>query len=330
MSGRSDSSSISHPDVDRVILTGAWETAALFRSWRPDLPLLAETSGKNAMIVMPSADLDLAASDLVKSAFGHAGQKCSAASLAILVGPVGRSERFARQLVDAVRSLRVAPPSDPTAEVGPVIEPPQGKLAWALTTLDEGEKWLVQPEELDYGPEFAGRFWTPGIRTGVQPGSRFHEEEFFGPVLGIMTAPSLAQAHRAAERRGVRAHRRPLHARTPTTSRRGSTRCRRGTSTSTAASRGPSCSVSPSAAGSALAWAPAPRPVARTTSSGWDRGDPRAGATPSSTLHLRGLDSRITGIVEAAPAEPGLRGVRVGAPRRASPTPSRGTASSAR
>jgi RHH-type proline utilization regulon transcriptional repressor/proline dehydrogenase/delta 1-pyrroline-5-carboxylate dehydrogenase len=86
---------------------------ALFRSWRRDLPLLAETSGKNAMIVMPSADLDLAASDLVKSAFGHAGQKCSAASLAILVGPVARSERFARQLVDAVRSLRVGAPSDP-------------------------------------------------------------------------------------------------------------------------------------------------------------------------------------------------------------------------
>ena len=74
---------IAHDDVDRVILTGSWDTAALFRSWRPELPLLAETSGKNAMIVMPSADLDLAASDLVKSAFGHAGQKCSAASLAI-------------------------------------------------------------------------------------------------------------------------------------------------------------------------------------------------------------------------------------------------------
>ena len=100
---------VSHPDVDRVILTGSWETAALFRSWRPELPLLAETSGKNAIIVMPSADLDLAASDLVKSAFGHAGQKCSAASLAILVGSTGRSKRFARQLVDATTSLRIGP-----------------------------------------------------------------------------------------------------------------------------------------------------------------------------------------------------------------------------
>ncbi|PHC40094.1 hypothetical protein COF05_27740, partial [Bacillus pseudomycoides] len=74
---------ITHPVVDRVILTGSFETASLFRSWRPDLPMPAETSGKNAMIVMPSADLDLAASDLVRSAFGHAGQKCSAASIAI-------------------------------------------------------------------------------------------------------------------------------------------------------------------------------------------------------------------------------------------------------
>ena len=59
---------VSHPAVDRVILTGAYETAQLFRSFRNDLPLLAETSGKNAIIVTPSADLDLAASDVVMSA----------------------------------------------------------------------------------------------------------------------------------------------------------------------------------------------------------------------------------------------------------------------
>jgi len=184
---------IEHPDVDRVILTGSYETAKLFRSWRPELPVLAETSGKNAMIITPSADLDLAATDLVRSAFGHAGQKCSAASLAILVGPVGRSKRFARQLVDSVRSLRVGPANDPLSEMGPVIEVPQGKLAWALTELDEGEHWLIKPRELPGG---GGRYWTPGIRTGVRPGSRFHTEEFFGPVLGVMHASSLAQAIR--------------------------------------------------------------------------------------------------------------------------------------
>jgi len=183
---------ISDPRVDRVILTGSYETARLFRSWRPDLPLLAETSGKNAIIVTPSADYDLAVSDIVKSAFGHAGQKCSAASLVILVGSVATSERFRHQLVDAVTSLRVGYPSDPTSQMGPLIEPAGGKLLHALTTLGAGEEWLVEPRRLDG----SGRLWSPGVRTGVQPGSYFHLTEFFGPVLGIMAARNLEEAIR--------------------------------------------------------------------------------------------------------------------------------------
>lgn len=181
---------ISHPEVDRVILTGAYDTAKLFRSWRRDLPLLAETSGKNSLIVTPSSDLDLAAADVVKSAFGHAGQKCSAASLAILVGSAGTSARFRNQLVDAAASLKVGYPDDPATEMGPIIEPAAGKLKDALTTLGEGESWLVEPKQLDD----TGRLWSPGVRTGVKPGSYFHLTEFFGPVLGIMHADSLEQA----------------------------------------------------------------------------------------------------------------------------------------
>jgi RHH-type proline utilization regulon transcriptional repressor/proline dehydrogenase/delta 1-pyrroline-5-carboxylate dehydrogenase len=181
---------ISHSDVDRVILTGSWETAAMFRSWRPDLPLLAETSGKNAIIVTPSADIDLAVADVVRSAFGHAGQKCSAASLVILVGSVGKSERFRRQLVDAVTSLRVGYPDDPEVTMGPLIDPPLGKLGEGMTTLANGESWLVAPHQ--HGAD--GRLWSPGIRTGVHPGSAFHRTEYFGPLLGIMHAKSLSQA----------------------------------------------------------------------------------------------------------------------------------------
>ncbi|MET0930813.1 MAG: bifunctional proline dehydrogenase/L-glutamate gamma-semialdehyde dehydrogenase [Aeromicrobium sp.] len=181
---------VSDPRVDRVILTGAFETAELFRSFRPDLPLLAETSGKNAIIVTPSADFDLAAKDVTHSAFGHAGQKCSAASLVILVGSVATSDRFRNQLVDAVTSLRVGLPSDPTTQVGPLVEPARGKLLDALTTLTPGESWLVAPRGLDD----AGRVWSPGIRDGVARGSNVHLTEFFGPVLGIMTADSLDEA----------------------------------------------------------------------------------------------------------------------------------------
>ena len=181
---------ISAPQVGRVILTGAWETAKLFRSWRSDLPLLAETSGKNSIIVTPSADLDLAVADVVKSAFGHAGQKCSAASLVILVGSVATSERFRRQLIDSVQTLKVGLPSNPTTQLGPLIERAQGKLLAALTSLDEGEEWLVKPRQLDD----TGRLWTPGVRGGVAAGSAFHRTEYFGPVLGIMTAANLTEA----------------------------------------------------------------------------------------------------------------------------------------
>ncbi len=181
---------VAHPSVDRVILTGAWETAKLFRSWRPDLPLLAETSGKNAIIVTPSADLDLAVADVVKSAFGHAGQKCSAASLVILVGSVAKSERFRRQLIDSVSTLRVGYPQEATTVMGPIIEPAQGKLRSALTTLAEGESWLVMPRSLDESE----RLWSPGVRDGVAAGSEFHLTEYFGPVLGIMQADTLEQA----------------------------------------------------------------------------------------------------------------------------------------
>jgi len=181
---------ISHPAVDRVILTGGYETAELFRSFRKDLPLLAETSGKNAIIVTPSADLDLAAKDVAYSAFGHAGQKCSAASLVILVGSVAKSKRFHNQLVDAVTSLKVGYPEDPTSQMGPIIEPANGKLLNALTTLGEGENWAVEPKKLDD----TGRLWSPGVRYGVKRGSYFHLTEFFGPVLGVMTADTLEEA----------------------------------------------------------------------------------------------------------------------------------------
>jgi RHH-type transcriptional regulator, proline utilization regulon repressor / proline dehydrogenase / delta 1-pyrroline-5-carboxylate dehydrogenase len=181
---------IAHPRIDRTILTGAYETAELFRSFRADLPLLAETSGKNAMIVTPSADLDLAVKDVVHSAFGHAGQKCSAASLVVLVGSVARSKRFRTQLLDAVSSLTVGYPWDPASQVGPVIEPAAGKLLDGLTVLGDGESWLLEPQKLDA----SGTLWSPGVRDGVRRGSAFHHTEYFGPILGIMTADTLDDA----------------------------------------------------------------------------------------------------------------------------------------
>jgi RHH-type proline utilization regulon transcriptional repressor/proline dehydrogenase/delta 1-pyrroline-5-carboxylate dehydrogenase len=180
---------VTHPGVDAVALTGAYETARMFLGWQPSLRLTAETSGKNALVISQTADLDLALRDLVRSAFGHAGQKCSAASLAIVDGPLYDDETFQRRLADAVRSLRVGPATDLVSMVGPVIQRPTGKLERGLTELDDGESWLVRPQPID-----GDRLWRPGVRIGVQPGSWFHQTECFGPVLGVMRADDLDQA----------------------------------------------------------------------------------------------------------------------------------------
>jgi RHH-type transcriptional regulator, proline utilization regulon repressor / proline dehydrogenase / delta 1-pyrroline-5-carboxylate dehydrogenase len=180
---------VTHDGVDAVLLTGSLDTARMFLDWKPRLRLRAETSGKNAIVISEAADLDLAVRDLVRSAFGHAGQKCSAASLAIVTRSVLEST-FLDRLGDAVRSLAVGMPSDLSAVVGPLIAPPTGKLARALTQLDPNERWLVQPRQIDAD----GRLWSPGVRLGVRRGSWFHHTECFGPVLGIVAVEDLDEA----------------------------------------------------------------------------------------------------------------------------------------
>jgi RHH-type proline utilization regulon transcriptional repressor/proline dehydrogenase/delta 1-pyrroline-5-carboxylate dehydrogenase len=181
---------VSHPALGGIVLTGARETATLFRRLAPGTPLFAETSGKNAIVVMPDADLDLAAAEVVRSAFGHAGQKCSAASLAICVGDAYTSARLRRQLVDAARSLILGEARDAGATLAPLIGPPGEALHRALTSLDDGETWLLEPRLVDP----ARQLWSPGIKDGIRAGSWFHQTECFGPMLGLMRAANLNEA----------------------------------------------------------------------------------------------------------------------------------------
>ncbi|MGA3216160.1 MAG: bifunctional proline dehydrogenase/L-glutamate gamma-semialdehyde dehydrogenase [Acidimicrobiales bacterium] len=183
---------VSHEDVDAVILTGAFDTARLFLEWRPGLALHAETSGKNAVVITAAADQDDAIRDLLRSAFSHSGQKCSAASLAIIEAPLYDDRRFLARLADAVRTLRVGPAWDPVSQVGPLIRPPSGPLARALRELAPGEQWLVRPCQVGDNPHL----WSPGVKLGVAPGSEFHLTECFGPLLGIMRAADLDEAIR--------------------------------------------------------------------------------------------------------------------------------------
>ncbi|MCS4485024.1 bifunctional proline dehydrogenase/L-glutamate gamma-semialdehyde dehydrogenase [Gleimia sp. 6138-11-ORH1] len=176
--------------VERVVLTGGAETAELFRSWDPTMKLMAETSGKNSIIVTPSADLDLAVKDIVNSAFGHAGQKCSACSNVILVGSAGFSKRVRNQLIDAVKSLNIGWADDLSVQMGPLSVKPGEKLMRGLTTLEPGQRWVIEPKQLDE----TGRLWSPGVRAGVEAGSEFHLTEYFGPLLGIMRVDTLEEA----------------------------------------------------------------------------------------------------------------------------------------
>ena len=181
---------VTDPRVGSVILTGSVETARLFLGWRPDLTLFAETSGKNAIVITSLADRDQAVRDLVRSAFGHNGQKCSAASLAICEAEVYDDGDFRRQLRDAAASLAVGSAWELTSRITPLTQPPGPALRRALTVLDGGEEWLLEPRAAADNPQL----WSPGIKLGVRPGSFFHRTEGFGPVLGLMRAADLDQA----------------------------------------------------------------------------------------------------------------------------------------
>ncbi len=187
---------IRDPRVDAVILTGGTDTAKKFLKIRPNLDLAAETGGKNSMIITALSDRDLAIKDLIHSAFSNSGQKCSAASLAILEAEVYEDPHFLRSLKEATVSLKVGPSWDLTTKIGPLIHEPRGVLKRALTTLEEGEEWLLEPKQDLHNP----CLWSPGIKLGVRPGSFTHMTELFGPVLGIMRADSLKHAIELANR----------------------------------------------------------------------------------------------------------------------------------
>ncbi len=188
--GKEGAQLVQHPLVNAVILTGGTETALAMLRAKPDLPLSAETGGKNATIVTAMADRDLAIKNVLHSAFSHAGQKCSATSLLLLEAEVYDDPEFKRMLVEAAESLTVGSAWDLPTKIGPLIKAPSGDLETALLTLEPHESWALMPQRLEGNP----CLWSPGIKWDVQPGNFTHLTELFGPVLGVMRFGKLHDA----------------------------------------------------------------------------------------------------------------------------------------
>ncbi|MBK8011143.1 MAG: proline dehydrogenase family protein [Deltaproteobacteria bacterium] len=189
---------VASPDVDAVILTGGTETAIRMLKAKPDMHLMAETGGKNATIVTAMSDREQAIKHVLHSAFGHAGQKCSATSLLILEAEVYDDPKFKETLCDAVRSLHVGSAWSLTTKVNPMITPPSGDLDRALKELEHGEAWAVIPRRVDGNPNL----YSPGVKWDVKPGTYTHMTEFFGPVLAVMRAEDLLHALELANQTG--------------------------------------------------------------------------------------------------------------------------------
>jgi RHH-type proline utilization regulon transcriptional repressor/proline dehydrogenase/delta 1-pyrroline-5-carboxylate dehydrogenase len=178
-----------HPLVKHVILTGGISTAFRLLIDSPRMPLSAETGGKNAIIVTANADPDHAILNVVSSAFGNAGQKCSACSLLLLDRKTYHDETFKSKLKDAVTSLRAGSAWDTMTCVGPMINNSNKTLLHAIAYLEEGESWLVAPEFVDRKKYIL----KPSVKWGVKPASYTFRYELFAPLLAVVCIDNLEQ-----------------------------------------------------------------------------------------------------------------------------------------
>ena len=188
---------VEHPDVSFVTFTGSKavglgivEAAAVHRRGQRHVKrVVAEMGGKNALVVDADADLDQAVPIVLSSAFGYAGQKCSACARLVVLDPV--HDQLVERLVGAARELRIGHPKDMGTELGPVIDADAHKRVQSFVELapSEGEVVLARedlPEE--------GYFIGPTIVLDVAPDSRLATEEIFGPVLTVVRASSFEEA----------------------------------------------------------------------------------------------------------------------------------------
>jgi acyl-CoA reductase-like NAD-dependent aldehyde dehydrogenase len=191
---------VKHPDVPLVSLTGSREvgvkTAQNGAEYLKHIHL--ELGGKNAIIVMDDADLDLAVDGITWSAFGTSGQRCTAASRVIAGGKV--YDQLQSKLVERVEGLKLGNGLDEDVEIGPVINKAALEKIHSYTEIgkDEGAKLLTGGEIATENGLDKGFFYRPTIFADVEPGMRIAQEEIFGPTTAVIRANDVDEAIKIA------------------------------------------------------------------------------------------------------------------------------------
>lgn len=185
---------VNHPAVRAVSFTGsnAVGNALYVKAAQRGIKVTCEMGGKNAVIVMPDADLDKAATAIHGGAFGSTGQRCTATSRVIAHPTV--KDGLVERLVDKAQKIKIGPGLDESVDMGPAVDEKQWKtdLEYIEVAKSEGARLVTggqRPAHLEHG-----YFVEPTIFDNVAPTMRIFKEEVFGPVLAVTTAGSLQEA----------------------------------------------------------------------------------------------------------------------------------------
>jgi alpha-ketoglutaric semialdehyde dehydrogenase len=195
---------VRHPDVPVITLTGSRETGvAVLKAGADKLKHVhLELGGKNAIVVMDDADLDLAVEGIVWSAFGTSGQRCTAASRVVVHRKV--YGELQSKLVAAAERLRLGPGWEADTDVGPVINRSALEKIHSYSEIGSGEgaKLLTGGEVATGNGLDQGFFYRPTIFGDVEPGMRIAQEEIFGPTTALIPVDDFDEAIRVAN--GIR------------------------------------------------------------------------------------------------------------------------------
>jgi aldehyde dehydrogenase (NAD+) len=186
---------VDSPDVSVISFTGHSATgkAIAQRAGKRLKRLSLELGGKNGIVVLADADLDLAAEGILWSAFGTTGQRCTACSRVIVEAPV--IEPLLGRLEAGARALRLGDGADPSTDVGPLINADAVEKVEGYIDVGRREAELVCGGGRATGAGLEqGHFFEPTIFAGVRPMDRIGQEEIFGPVLSVIPVPDYAAA----------------------------------------------------------------------------------------------------------------------------------------